>query len=122
MKSMNNTVNLIGNLGQDVNLQTFESGNKRASTSLATTSYFKNAKGELQKDTQWHNIVAWGVQADSMSKILQKGNMIAIKGKLQYRDYQDKSGKTNKITEVLVDEFIVVNNKKSASIDAEMPQ
>jgi single-strand DNA-binding protein len=113
MKSMNNTVNLIGNLGQDVNLLTFNSGTKKANVTLATTSYYKNTKGELQKETQWHNIVAWGLQAELMSKALKKGSMVAMKGSLQYRDYQDKNGKDVKVTEVVVDDFIVVNNKKS---------
>jgi single-strand DNA-binding protein len=113
MKSMNNTVNLIGNLGQDVNLLTFNSGTKKANVTLATTSYYKNTKGELQKETQWHNIVAWGLQAELMSKALKKGSMVAMKGSLQYRDYQDKNGKDVKVTEVLVEDFIVVNNKKS---------
>jgi single-strand DNA-binding protein len=110
---MNNTVNLIGNLGQDVNLLTFNSGTKKANVTLATTSYYKNTKGELQKETQWHNIVAWGLQAELMSKALKKGCMVAMKGSLQYRDYQDKNGKDVKVTEVVVDDFIVVNNKKS---------
>ena len=114
MKSMNNTVNLIGNLGQDVNLQTFNSGSKKANTSLATTTYFKNAKGELQKETQWHNIIARGIQAELMTKALQKGSMVAVKGHLQYRDYQDKNDKTVKVTEIVVEDFIVVNNKKTS--------
>jgi single-strand DNA-binding protein len=118
MKSMNNTVNLIGNLGQDVNLLTFNSGTKKANVTLATTSYYKNTKGELQKETQWHNIVAWGLQAELMSKALKKGSMVAMKGSLQYRDYQDKNGKDVKVTEVVVDDFIVVNNKKSEKLNS----
>jgi single-strand DNA-binding protein len=118
MKSMNNTVNLIGNLGQDVNLQTFNSGSKKANTSLATTTYYKNTKGELQKETQWHNIIAWGIQAELMTKALQKGSMVAVKGHLQYRDYQDKNDKSVKITEIVVEDFIVVNNKKTSVVNA----
>jgi single-strand DNA-binding protein len=118
MKSMNNTVNLIGNLGQDVNLLTFNSGSKKANVTLATSSYYKNTKGELQKETQWHNIVAWGLQAELMSKALKKGSMVAMKGSLQYRDYQDKNGKGVKVTEVVVDDFVVVNSKKSEKVNA----
>ena len=118
MKSMNNTVNLIGNLGQDVNLVTFNTGNIKANTSLATTTYYKNTKGELQKETQWHNIIAWGIQAEMMTKALQKGSMVAVKGHLQYRDYQDKNDKTVKVTEIVVADFIVVNNKKTSVVNA----
>ena len=119
MKSMNNTVNLIGNLGQDVNLLTFKTGNKKAAVSLATTSYYKNTKGELQKETQWHNLIAWGLQAEMMSKALKKGSMIAMKGSLQYRDYQDKTGKEVKVTEILVEDFIVVQNRKTENSNSD---
>jgi single-strand DNA-binding protein len=111
MKSMNNSVSLIGNLGQDVSVLTFKSGTKKANVSLATTNYYKNAKGETQKETQWHNIVAWGLQAELMSKALKKGNLVAVKGSLQYRDYENKDGKDVKLTEVVVDDFIVMNSR-----------
>ena len=78
MKTMNNNVDLIGNLGQNVNLFTFDSGSKKANVSLATTSSFKNNKGEMQKQTQWHNLVAWGIQAEMMSKILRKCATVAV--------------------------------------------
>jgi single-strand DNA-binding protein len=119
MKSMNNNVNLIGNLGQDVNMITFKTGNKKASVSLATSSFYKNAKGELQKETQWHNLIAWGLQAEMMSKALRKGSMIAVKGSLQYRDFQDKAGKDIKVTEVVVEDFIVVQKRKSENAKSE---
>ena len=116
---MNNNVNLIGNLGQDVNMITFKTGNKKASVSLATSSYYKNAKGEMQKETQWHNLIAWGLQAEMMSKALKKGSMILVKGSLQYRDYQDKAGKDIKVTEVVVEDFIVFQNRKSENSKSE---
>ena len=90
---MNNAVRLIGNLGQDVNLYTFKSGNKKANVSLATSSSFKNAKGELQKETQWHNLIAWGLQAELMTKVLTKGASVVVNGSIQYRTYEDKNGK-----------------------------
>jgi single-strand DNA-binding protein len=113
MKSLNNSVNLIGNLGQDVSVLTFKSGTKKANVSLATTSYYKTANGETKKETQWHNIVAWGLQAELMSKALKKGNMVAIKGSLQYRAYENKEGQEVKTTEVLVDEFIMVKDNNN---------
>jgi len=53
-----------------------------------------------------------------MSKALKKGSMVAMKGSLQYRDYQDKNGKGVKVTEVVVDDFVVVNSKKSEKVNA----
>jgi single-strand DNA-binding protein len=121
MKSMNNSVNLIGNLGQDVALLTFKSGNKKANVSLATTNYYKTSTGETQKETQWHNIVAWGLQAELMSKALKKGNMVAIKGSIQYRGYENKEGKEVKTTEVVVDEFIIMGGKNQAKSETPKP-
>ncbi|MBK8391671.1 MAG: single-stranded DNA-binding protein [Saprospiraceae bacterium] len=114
MKTMNNNVDLIGNLGQNVNLFTFDSGSKKANVSLATTSSFKNNKGEMQKQTQWHNLVAWGIQAEMMSKILSKGATVAVKGSLQYRTYEDKTGKEQRIAEVLVNEFLMMDKTKDS--------
>ena len=118
MKSLNNSVNLIGNLGQNVEIVTFKTGNKKANVSLATTSYYKNTKGELQKDTQWHNLIAWGLQAELMGKAMQKGSMVAIKGSLQYRTYETQDGAERKITEVLVDEFMLMPSNTSTAKDA----
>ncbi len=108
---MNNAVRLIGNLGQDVNLYTFKSGNKKANVSLATSSSFKNAKGELQKETQWHNLIAWGLQAELMTKVLTKGASVVVNGSIQYRTYEDKNGKEQKVAEVVVTDFMLMDRK-----------
>lgn len=108
---MNNVVRLIGNLGQNVNMFTFKTGNKKANVSLATSSTFKNAKGEVQKETQWHNLIAWGLQAELMEKILTKGSTVAINGSIQYRSYEDKNGKEQKVAEVLVSDFMIMDKK-----------
>lgn len=106
MKSLKNHVQLIGNTGKDVELKTFESGSKKASVSFATTDYYKNAKGELVSQTQWHNLVAWGRNAEFLSKAVQKGDQLVVKGSINYRNYEDKSGISRHYTEILVDEFL----------------
>ena len=72
MNTLINNVHLIGNLGKNVELKNFDSGSKKASFSLATTESYKNQKGEYVKNTQWHNIVAWGNTAELIEKHLNK--------------------------------------------------
>lgn len=109
MNTLINNVHLIGNLGKNVELKNFDSGSKKATFSLATTESYKNQKGEYVKNTQWHNIVAWGRNAELISKALEKGSKVAIQGTLNYRTYEDKGGQTKYITEILVTEFMKMN-------------
>ena len=118
MSILANSVQLIGHLGKDVEVKTFESGSKKATFSLATTKKYKNQNGEYVKDTQWHNIVAWGRNAESFSKALAKGNKVAIQGTLNYRSYEGQDGKTRYITEVLVTDLMKMNTEpKSPSLN-----
>ncbi len=119
MKAIRNSVHLLGNLGKEVELRTFSTGMKKATTTLATSEYYKNQKGELVKNTQWHNLVAWGKTADNMVAQLNKGNTIALHGSIQYRSYE-ANGQSKQITEILVDEFIRVSKPNTgASPDEE---
>lgn len=107
MKAIRNSVHLLGNLGKDVEILTFGSNMKKATVSLATTEYYKNQKGELIKNTQWHNLVAWGKTAEIMASQLFKGNTIALHGSIQYRSYE-ANGQTRQITEIVIDEFMKI--------------
>ena len=100
MNALKNKVQLIGNLGQDPEIVTLESGNKLAKFSIATSDYYKNAKGEKVEDTQWHNIVAWGKTAEIVENYLTKGKQVAVEGKLIHRSYETKEGEKRYITEV----------------------
>lgn len=112
MNTLRNHVQLLGNLGQDVTLSTFDSGSTKASFSLATTDYYKDKSGEKVQDTQWHNIIAWGKGAEIMSQSLSKGSKVLIKGKLVSRSYEDKDGQKKYITEILAKEFVSLDSKK----------
>ena len=112
MNNLKNKVQLIGNLGNTPEVINLESGKKLAKFSIATNESYKNAKGEQIKDTQWHNVVAWGKTADIIEKYLQKGNEVAIEGKLINRSYDDKDGNKRYITEVLANEILMLGGKK----------
>jgi single-strand DNA-binding protein len=111
MNRLNNSVNLIGNLGMDPEIKALEGGKSFARFSLATSSYYKNAEGEQIKDAQWHNVVAWGKTAEIAEKYLKKGSKVAIEGRLNNRQYETTSGEKKYITEVVVNELLMLNNK-----------
>lgn len=111
MNNIRNRVQLIGNLGKDVELFNFDSGSKKAILTLATNEYYKNNKGEKVTDTQWHTIVAWGNLAELMASSLEKGNEVVVNGKLTQRSYDDKQGNKRFVTEVVANEFMRVTKK-----------
>jgi len=116
--SIKNSVQLIGNIGNALEITSFESGSKKLSISLATNDYYTNSKGEKTKQTEWHNLVAWGKTAENMAQSLEKGSEIAIQGKLSNRSYTDKAGATKYITEVIISDYfqIAKSNKPEASM------
>ena len=82
--------------------------------SMATSEAYRNAKGEKVTDTQWHNVVAWGKVAEIAEKYLTKGKEVAVEGKLVNRSYNDKEGNKKYITEVVVNELLLIGEKERA--------
>lgn len=111
MNNLRNKVQLIGNLGNDPEVITLESGKKLAKFSLATNEHYKNSKGEKIIDTQWHQIVVWNKIAEIVEKYLVKGSEVALEGKLSSRSYEDKEGIKKYITEVIVNELLMLGAK-----------
>lgn len=112
MNTLKNSVRLVGNLGMDPEVKSFENDRKLAKIAIATNETYKNDKGEKVTDTQWHNLILWGAQAKLAEQILRKGDEIAIEGKLASRSYVDKDGVKRYVTEVVVNEFLKVGLKK----------
>ncbi len=111
MYALKNKVQLIGNLGSAPEIRTTEAGKKMARLSMATNESYRNAKGEKITETQWHNLIAWGKVAEIAEKYLAKGSEIAIEGKLVSRSYNDKEGNKKYITEVQVNELLMLGEK-----------
>ena len=110
MKSMRNSVHLIGRLGKDPEIKTYNEQN-RATFSLATTDTYKNQKGEKGEDTQWHNVVIWGKLAGIVEKYVKKGDEIAVEGKLVHRVYET-NGEKKYISEISVNDMLMLGGKK----------
>lgn len=111
MSTLKNKVQLIGNVGNEPEITNLESGKKVAKFSIATNEFYKNSKGEKEQDTQWHNIVAWGKTAEIIEKFVGKGKEVALEGKLTSRSYETKEGEKRYVTEVVVNEILLLGVK-----------
>ncbi len=111
MNTLRNKVQLIGNLGNNPEVITLDSGKKLAKFSIATNDSYTNAKGEKIENTQWHNIIAWNKTAEMVEKYLVKGKEIAVEGKLTSRSYEDKEGVKKYITEIVCNEILFLGSK-----------
>ncbi len=111
MNTLRNKVQLIGHLGADPEIRTFESGKMKATLSLATSDVFKDADGMKVSNTQWHRLVIWGNRAKVVEKYLKKGNEIAAEGRITYRSYENGNGEKRYITEILLNDFILLGKK-----------
>lgn len=109
MNNIRNRVQLIGNLGKDIELKTTEAGSSFARASLATKDIYKNSRGERVIDTQWHQLVGWGKVAENMEVFMKRGKEVAVSGKLRHRTYQDQDGNTKNISEIVVNEFLLLS-------------
>lgn len=110
--TIKNRVQLIGNLGGTPEVKIFDSGNKVARFTMATSDYYTNKKGEKVKETQWHNIVVWGKLAGIAEQILEKGSEVVIDGKLNTRDYTDKDGVKKYFTEIIANELLLIRKNQ----------
>jgi single-strand DNA-binding protein len=114
MNALRNRVQLIGNLGMDPEVKSFDKDKKMARISIATNEVYYNAKGEKVQDTQWHNIVMWGKTAEIAEKYLKKGQEVAVEGKLVNRSWETKEGEKRYATEVVVNELVMLGKKDAA--------
>lgn len=110
---LRNQVQLIGNLGGNPEVKHLDNGNVLAKIRLATNEYYTNSEGKKITNTEWHNVVAWGKTAEIIEKYLKKGSEVAIKGKLTYKDYEDKEGNKKYITEVVTNEILMLDKAKN---------
>ena len=108
MNAMKNKVQLIGNVGNDPEIKNLDGGKKLANLTIATNDSYKNDKGEKVEQTEWHRVVAWGKTAEIIEKYVPKGKQVAIEGKLSHRSYDDKNGEKRYITEVVVNDLLLL--------------
>ena len=111
-----NKVILIGNLGKDPEVQNFETG-KKATFSLATTEVQRDREGNEIQHTEWHNVVMWRGLADIAETYLKKGSQVYVEGRLRSRSFDGKDGVKRFVTEVQVDNLVLLGGRKEQSND-----
>ena len=95
---------VIGNLTRDPELRSLPSGIKVCSFSLATNRVWKDKNGARQESTDYHNVVVFGRQAETVSQYMKKGSSILVEGRMQTRSWDDKtSGEKKYRTEIVAD-------------------
>jgi single-strand DNA-binding protein len=114
MASVNKAI-LIGNLGRDPEMRYTPNGQAVTKFSIATTEKFKDKNGERQERTTWHNIVAWGRQAEVAKEYLSKGRPVYIEGRIDNRSYDDKDGNKRYISEIIVQRMQFLGSKGDTS-------
>ena len=102
-----NKVTLVGNIGNEPEVKTFQNGNKVVNLSLATSERWKDKEsGEMKTNTEWHKVVIFNpVLADIAEKYVKKGSKIYLEGQLQTRKWQDSSGTDKYTTEVVLQNY-----------------
>jgi single-strand DNA-binding protein len=108
---MVNKVILVGNLGRDPESRSLPSGQPVVNFSLATSRRYKDRDGNRKDETEWHNIVVFGKQAEIAAQYLTKGKQIYLEGRIQTRSWEDKEGKKQYRTEIICDNFQMLGSK-----------
>lgn len=112
---------LFGNLTRDPEMRSLPNGNKVTSFSLATNRVYKDANGARQEQTEYHNIVVFGRQAETSAQYLKKGQGVLIEGRIQTRSWDDKVTNEKKYRTEIIADAVQFGPKGGASSPAEAP-
>jgi single-strand DNA-binding protein len=106
-----NKVMLIGNLGKDMEVRFTAGGQAVGTFSIATTERWTDRDGQRQEKTEWHRVVLWGKQAESLQQYLVKGKQIYVEGRLTTRQWDDQQGNKRYMTEVKADRVTLLGGR-----------
>jgi single-strand DNA-binding protein len=113
---MLNKVMLIGNLGRDPEVRSLPSGQPVANFTLATSRRWKDRDGNRQEQTEWHNIVCFGKQAEIAGQYLTKGKQVYVEGRMQTRSWE-RDGQKHFRTEIVCDNFQMLGSRGAAAAE-----
>jgi len=106
-----NRAQIVGNLTRDPEMRYTPNGQAVCSFGVATNRRWKDKEGNLQEQTEFHNIVAWGKLAELMAQLVHKGSKIYIEGRLQTRQWEGQDGGKRNRTEIVMNDFILLTPK-----------
>lgn len=117
-----NKVQLIGNLTKDPELRYTPSGRAVCTFSMATNRSWTTEAGEKREEADFHRIVAWGKLGELCSQFLVKGRKVYVEGRLSTRSWQAQDGQQKSITEVVIDDMILIDSKGGAQSTGKAPE
>lgn len=106
-----NKVQLIGNLTRDPELRYTPQGTAVAQFGLATNRDWVTSNGEKKEEVQYHRIIAWSKLAELCTQLLFRGSKVFVEGRIVYRQFEGKDGSQKNITEIVMDNMIVLTPK-----------
>ena len=113
-----NKVMLIGNLTRDPNLRFTPNGTAVCSFGIATNrAWTPSDGGEKQERVDFHNIVAWAKLAEICGQLLHKGDKVYLEGRIQTRDWKTEDGAERRITEIVIDNMMLLSNSRGRGDD-----
>jgi single-strand DNA-binding protein len=114
-----NKVILVGRLGRDPEMRYTAGGTPVCNFTMATDEVFRDKGGQTQKRTEWHRIVAWSKLAEQCSKLLGKGKLCYIEGRLQTREWNDRDGNKRTTTEIVARTMRILSPKGEPALEME---
>lgn len=112
-----NKITLIGNLTRDPELKYTPQGTAVCTFGLATNRSWTTKTGETKEDVQFHRIVAWQKLAELCANLLAKGRKVYLEGRITYRQFEGKDGVQRNITEIVMDDFVLFDDRRKTSDD-----
>ena len=113
-----NRAQVIGNLGQDPDLRSLQSGMAVCNLAVATSeSWTDKNTGEHREETEWHRVTLWGKLAEIAAQYLRKGDKVFLEGKLKTRKWQDQNGQDRYTTEIHADNLLMLGNRRQGAGD-----
>lgn len=100
---MANLVFLNGRIGREPELRETNSGTSVLNVVLGTTYSYKTSTGTYEDKTDWHDVQIWGKMGESLSKRLQKGDLIHVSGRIEYNSYEDDKGSKQRRAKIKAD-------------------
>lgn len=109
-RSLNRAM-LIGRAGADPDVRTTASGTRVASLSLATGRRITHRDGSVEERTDWHRVIAWDKLAEVVERYVSKGDRLYVEGRVEYRSWEDASGRTRHATEIVASDLILLDGR-----------
>src|SRR3989338_977695 len=114
-----NKAELIGNLTRDPELRYTPQGTAVCTFGLATNRSWVTDSGEKKEEADFHRLVAWNKLAELCSQLLTKGRKVYVEGRLSNRSWTGQDGAQKSITEIVINDMIILDPRRDVSPDAE---